>query len=238
MNIKTKAELDLAGTIRPGLDILANEIVIALKKRTRFLQNLPVYSAGLIADKPEISLLQYELHAVECNHAELGRYQFTVQEAFSDVGDIKSVILRNSPHSVVMSVPSGAGDRILTFYKDWISKACQTGDNEDSYGETVTSDVAALLAIMERVNLGKTVAESKFRDLTDEFMETNGDREAMLSLIVRPDRMEQVLELSRKLAGHYEIPAPHIESVFEFMMSLTIDIEVDYLRTRIDQTSA
>ena len=59
MNTKTNAELDLAGTIRPGLDILANEIVIALKKRTRFLHNAPVYANGLIAGNPDISLLQY-----------------------------------------------------------------------------------------------------------------------------------------------------------------------------------
>jgi len=226
MNIKTNAELDLAGTIRPGLDILANEIVIALKKRTRFLHNTPVYSAGLIATDPNISLLEYELHAAECNHAELGRYQFAVQEAFTDIGDIKTLILRDSPQSVVMSVPSGAGDRILEFYKNWISQACEGGSDENTYGETVTSDVAALLAIMERVNLGKTVAESKFRDLTDEFMETKGDREGMLSLIVRPERMEQVMELARKLASHYDISAPYVESVFDFMMNLTIDIEV------------
>ena len=235
MNTKTNAELDLAGTIRPGLDILANEIVIALKKRTRFLHNAPVYANGLIAGNPNISLLQYELHAAECNHAELGRYQFAVQEAFSDIGDIKSVILRDTPQSVVMSVPSGAGDRILAFYHDWISEACDSGNDEDTYGETVTSDVAALLAIMERVNLGKTVAESKFRDLTDEFMATKGDREAMLKLIVRPDRMDQVMELARKLASHYDISASYIESVFDFMMNLTIDIEVDYLRKRIAQ---
>jgi len=234
MNMKTSAELDLAGTIRPGLDILANEIVIALKKRTRFLQNAAVYSSGLIATNPDISLLQYELHAAECNHAELGRYQFAVQEAFTDIGDIKTVILRDSPQSDVMSVPSGAGDRILVFYKDWISQACDSGSDDKTYGETVTSDVAALLAIMERVNLGKTVAESKFRDLTGEFMETKGEREAMLSLIVRPDRMEQVMELARKLASHYDISAKHIESVFDFMMNLTIDIEVDYLRKRIE----
>lgn len=53
--------LDLAGTIRPGLDILANEIVIALKKRTRFSINEPVYKSGLVVSDPEVSLLDHVL---------------------------------------------------------------------------------------------------------------------------------------------------------------------------------
>ena len=41
-------DLDLQGTIRPGLDILANEIVIGLKKRSRFKANAAVYRKGLV----------------------------------------------------------------------------------------------------------------------------------------------------------------------------------------------
>ena len=42
----THPDLDLVRSIRPGLDILANEIVIALKKRTRFAHNPEVYVPG------------------------------------------------------------------------------------------------------------------------------------------------------------------------------------------------
>ena len=80
-DVSMHPELNLKLSIRPGLDILANEIVIALKKRTRFPTNGPVYSPGLVVPAPGQSLLRYELGRVESIHAELGRYTFASQKA-------------------------------------------------------------------------------------------------------------------------------------------------------------
>jgi chorismate mutase len=231
-------DLDLQGRIRPGLDILANEIVIALKKRTRFVVNGAVYEPGLLRGDESQSLLMYTLGKIEHSHAELGRYTFAEQDAFTDVHGIESVIARNAPQSPLRQMPSGVGDRIIDFYRQWIDNACEAGDESSTYGETVTADAVALLAIMERVNLGKLVAESKFLELQPQFIETGGDREAMLALIVRRDREVKVLELAERLAEHYELPPQHAVSVFEFMIATTIDIEVDYLRLRIAEATA
>ncbi len=227
-------ELDLQSTIRPGLDILANEIVIALKKRTRFQANSKIYKPGLLLNKPEMSLLDYELMACEHNHAELGRYTFAAQDAFTDVSAVKPVIQRQVPVSALRAKPASAGDRIKTFYCNWVSKACSAGENSDNYGEAVTTDVVALLAIMERVNLGKAVAESKFLERPEEFVATGGDRDEMLKFIVRSDREQQVYDIAGKLAQNYDLPVEHTLDVFRFMIKTTIDIEVDYLRLRID----
>lgn len=229
-------DLDLQGRIRPGLDTLANVIVIALKTRTRFQQNAPVYAPGLVVTNPSISLLDYELSRIERCHAELGRYMFADQESFSDVADVASVINRETPVSPVKKMNSGVGERIKVFYQDWISKACEAGQDSSAFGETVTADVDALLAILERVNLGKLVAESKFTELTDQFLATGGDRDAMLELIVRRDREAKVIELAETLARHYEVGVEHTVRVFEFMIETTVDIEVDYLRLRIGQS--
>lgn len=234
----TSKELDLAGTIRPGLDTLANEIVIALKRRSRFPLNQPVYEAGLVIGSPDISLLQYELLAAEKNHAELGRYAYAAQDSFNDMSQVTPVISRSKPQSAVKPMPSGVGQKIIDFYQDWISKACAPGSDEDTYGETVTTDVLTLLAVMERVNLGKVVAESKLQEQPEEFLATNGEREAMLALIVRPDRQDKVFDLAKELALRYEVPEQHVTSVFEFMVAITIDIEVDYLRVRLAEIQA
>jgi len=117
----------------------------------------------------------------------------------------------------------------------WISQHCEDADNPGTYGETVTADVAALLAMMERVNLGKQVAESKFIELTDDFVATGGEREAMIKLIVRKDREKKVIELSRNLASHYELEESAAVSVFEFMIDVTVDIEIDYLQMRLQE---
>ncbi len=231
--MSTHPDLDLQGTIRPGLDILANEIIIGLKKRSRFVSNAAIYQPGLVIPQPEQSLLMYELSRIEQCHAELGRYTFTTQDAYTDVSAVENVLDRSAPDSPVKGMASGVGQRIIDFYNDWILTHCDNADESKTYGETVTADVVVLLAIMERVNLGKQVAESKFMQLTEDFIATGGDRDAMLKLIVRSDREQQVIELSKNLARHYELPEAAAVSVFEFMIAVTVDIEVDYLRMRI-----
>lgn len=226
-------DLDLQGTIRPGLDILANEIIIGLKKRSRFKTNSPVYQPGLVIPFPQQTLLHYELSRVEQCHAELGRYSFTTQDSFTDVSAVENVLDRHAPESPVRPMASGVGQRIIAFYNEWIDTYCEDAIDPKTFGETVTADVAVLLSIMERVNLGKQVAESKYMELTDEFQATGGEREAMLKLIVRKDREEKVLELSKGLAHHYELAEAAAVSMFEFMIAVTVDIEVDYLRMRL-----
>ena len=225
--------LDLAGSIRPGLDILANEIVIALKKRVRFQLNLPVYEPGLLPAHPGQSLLDYQLATVERQHAELGRFAFAEQDAFTNVAGVAFILQRDPPDNPVELMPSRAGDRIKTFYFDWLNTNCQHGIDEGTFGETVTSDVVSLLAIMERVNLGKLVAESKYQSMPDAFRETGGDRDQMLEFIVRKDRETAVRDMAAELAENYGLPPASVVSVFDFMIDTTVDIEVDYLRLRM-----
>lgn len=226
-------DLDLAGTIRPGLDILANEIVIALKKRTRFPQNLPIYEVGLVMGDSGHSLLEHSLGSIERSHAELGRYTFATQEAFTDVSGVVPIIKREPPRSPIRSMTTRVGPRLLDFYRGWVADACPAGDDSSTYGETVTADVAALLNIMERVNLGKPVAESKFRDHRDVMIASGGDRDTLLKYIVRADREQAVLQMADRLANRYELPAGSVRAVFAFMIETTVDIEIDYLRQRI-----
>ena len=226
-------DLDLAGTIRPGLDILANEIVIALKKRARFHRNAPVYVPGLVRGEPDSSLLAYALGVVERQHAALGRYTFAAQDAFTDVADIEPIIARERPTSPVHPMPSRVGERLVEFYRGWIERACPAGDTPSTYGETVTADVGALLSIMERVNLGKPVAEAKFREHEAGIRASGGDRETLLGYIVRRDREGAVLAMAERLAERYELPPERVREVFEFMIAVTVDIEVEYLRRRI-----
>ena len=226
-------DLDLNQSIRPGLDILANEIVIALKKRTRFPANLSIYSPGLVTNYPDKSLLEYELAKVEQMHAELGRYAFASQESFSDVSAVAPIIKRKPQHSPIATMRSGMGPRVMEFYLGWVERACTKGEDESSYGETVTADVNALLCILERINLGKFVAESKMSEAPEAFRTTEGTRQGILALIVKKEREGQVLKLATRLADHYDLPAQQVIEVFEWMIEATIDIEIDYVRMRL-----
>ena len=224
--------LDLDESLRPGLDLLANEIVIALKKRSRFPRNPEIYRPGLVRTTRGETLLDYVLGSVEHLHAELGRYTFASQEAFSEVEGVEPVILRNDPSSPIARMASGVEARVKAFYLGWVERACRAGSDSNTYGETVTADVEALLCILERVNLGKFVAESKFTELEGEFRRANGDSRTIKKLLVRKGREAQVYELARRLAAHYELDAALAHEVFAWMIETTIDIEVDYIRTR------
>lgn len=229
-------DLDLQHSIRPGLDILANEILISLKKRTRFKTNPEVYVPGLVVSSPNVSLLQFELGRVETMHAELGRYTYADQESFTDVASVESVISRAAPESPIQRMPSGVGTRILEYYQGWVNVGCETGSDANTFGETVTADVVALLAIMERINLGKYVAESKYLVAPEPFHEAGYDRDAILDLIVRKDREGQVFEIARQLADNYAFDQEQAVQLFEFMVEVTKDVEVDYIRRRLNLT--
>lgn len=226
-------DLDLQNSIRPGLDILANEIIIALKKRSRFKRNPEIYAAGLVQGDPSSSLLMYELARIEAAHAELGRFKYADQEPYTDVDHIEPIIVRGSPPSPIYPMRSGVGGRIIDFYLSWVSRGCEPGSDADTFGESVTADVNALLAIMERINLGKYVAESKYGDAPEKFKAANGEREATLDLIVRKDREGQVFEIARSLARNYAFDEEQAVAVFEFMVEVTKDVEVDYIRKRL-----
>ena len=225
-------ELALDQSLRPGLDLLANEIVIALKKRTRFPRNAEIYRPGLVRTAPDRTLLDYELGRIEVLHAELGRYTFASQEAFTEVSGVEPIIVRAQPPSPIATMASGARARVKAYYLGWVERACAPGSDSNTYGETVTTDVEALLCILERVNLGKFVAESKFEELAPRFREAGDDSEAIRTLLVRKGREAQVFDLAQRLAAHYELDVDLTLDVFTWMIETTVDIEVAYIRMR------
>ena len=226
--------LDLAEALRPGLDLLANEILIALKKRSRLPHNPEVYEPGLVRAAPGATLLDHVLGRVERLHAELGRYTFASQESFTEVSGVVPAILRAPPPKPIAPMESGAGTRVKSFYLDWVRRGCRAGSDPNTYGETVTADVEALLCILERVNLGKFVAESKFGEIGERFREAGDDPEAIRALLVRKGRETQVYDLARRLAAHYEFDTGQALEIFRWMIETTIDIEVAYIRMRLE----
>jgi chorismate mutase len=226
-------DLDLQHTLRPELDILANEIIISLKKRARYKQNLPIYEPGLVKGHPDLSLLEYEIARMEQVHAELGRYTYSDQESFTDVNNVSLIILRDAPPSPIYNVPTEMGKKTIGFYIQWIKKACPKGTDSDRFGETVTTDVANLLNLLERITLGKFVAESKFQKETDALVKTNGEYEAIKNLVKHPEREGDVLRMAAQLARHYEFSEKEAEYVFQWLIDATVDVQVRYIQNRL-----
>lgn len=227
--------LSLSSALRPGLDLLANEILIALKKRTRFPQNLEIYGPGLVVGHPDVALLDFELARTERFHAELGRYAYTRYDSFSDVGDVPLVIKRTPPEEPTHNYPTGMGPEIRSHYVDWVRASCSPGADSDTLGESVSADVAAMMNLAERITLGKSIAESKFRSEREAYIGTGGNAQALEALLVDKTREAQVIELSGHLARIYEFDEAQAAATFEWIIRTTIRVEVHYLQTRIEE---
>jgi chorismate mutase len=225
--------LDLERTVRPGLDILSSEILIALKKRSRFPQNEEIYLPGLVRGEEGHSLLQYELRRTEELHAELGRYTYANQESFTEVTRAPLIILREAPPSPVIPFRSGFGDRVKAEYQGWIRRDLAPGSDSNTWGETVTADVAALMSIFERITMGKYVAECKFRENEARVRDTHGEEAALREMIVHPEREAAVIDRAKALADRYEFPSDQAEWFFRWMIDLTVELQISYLRARI-----
>ena len=226
--------LDLHESIRPGLDILASEIIISLKKRSRFKQNPEIYRPGLVLGQPERSLLDYELERVETLHAELGRYTYCYQEPFKDISSVQLVIRRPEPEKPIRDFTAGMGGSIIAFYQGMVRRHCKPGSDSGTFGEAVTADIEALLNISERINLGKLVGEYKFQQNPEAFAASGGDPEVIRKLIVNEEREAEVLRTAAQLARHYEFDEDQAHEVFLWMIDRTVELEVDYIRCRLE----
>jgi chorismate mutase len=199
----------------------------------RYKQNLPIYEPGLVKGHPDLSLLEYEIARMEQVHAELGRYTYGDQESYTNVSKVSLIILRDAPPSSIYNVPTEMGKKTIDFYIQWIKRACPEGIDSDRFGETVTTDVVNLLNLLERITLGKLVAESKFQKESEAFKKTMGEYGAIENLIKRPEREDEVLGMSAQLARHYEFSEKEAFYVFEWLIDATVDVQVRYIQNRL-----
>lgn len=226
-------EMNLDGAIRPGLDILANEIIISLKKRSRYKQNLEIYRPGLVIGHDDLSLLEYELARMETLHAELGRYTYASQEAFTDVRHVPLIIRRQPPPCPIYNFATGLGPETIQFYLKWIETSCPAGSDSDTYGETVTTDVAALLNFFERINLGKYVAECKYKESPERYRKTGGDPAIIERLLMNSEREAKVIEMTMRMAEQYDFDAAQARHAFEWLIRITLRVETQYIKNRL-----
>jgi len=226
-------EMNLDGAIRPGLDILANEIIISLKKRSRYKQNLEIYRPGLVIGHDDLSLLEYELARMETLHAELGRYTYASQEAFTDVRHVPLIIRRQPPPCPIYNFATGLGPETIQFYLKWIETSCPAGSDSDTYGETVTTDVAALLNFFERINLGKYVAECKYKESPERYRKTGGDPVKIERLLSDSKRQAKVIDMAMKTAEQYDFDAAQARHAFEWLIRITLRVETQYIKNRL-----
>ena len=127
----------------------------------------------------------------------------------------------------------------------------ERGEAQENFGSAATCDVACLQALSRRVHFGKFVAESKFRQDTERFVDMiKGCDTAGIGAAITDEKVEKkVLERLRLKARTYgsdplistdglvKIDADAVVAMYkDYVIPLTKEVEIQYLLQRLKGT--
>ncbi len=240
----------LLNNIRGVLTRLEDSIIFALLERAQFKCNQKIYQPACWPE-PESreSIMGFLLRETEKSHALLRRYTSPDEHPFCQ-GLPAPILpelrfdenpLRPNQVNLNHTIRSLYEERIIPFI-------CQPGD-DSQYGSSAVCDVHCLQTLSRRIHYGKFVAECKYRDETDAFLEPlqRGDREALHRLITDERTEQQVLQRVKRKAvsyggggkvspgseGSLGIEPEKVAEVYrQWIIPLTKQVEVLYLLQR------
>jgi len=210
--------------IRSTLIRQEETIIFALIERAQFRQNDIVYKVDGVPglgvppgsnaagdEEEKLSFLDFMLSGTEALHSLVRRYESPEEHEFfpSRLPERKNSLSELDYPSLLSSDPSVSGLNwnkiVYDKYLSVIRPAIATKGDDEQYGSTVISDIAALQALSKRVHYGKFVAESKYRSNPEGFQQLvdAGDADGVMELLTNAKVEEQVLTRARLKATTY-----------------------------------
>ncbi|KAK5192459.1 chorismate mutase aro7 [Exophiala xenobiotica] len=260
--------LDL-DNIRFQLIRLEDTITFHLIERVQFPLNATIYDHTALpiptinlALPPAISLLDYLLSETERLHSTIRRYDAPDEYAFFPQV-LQRPMLQAIKYPRILHDNDVNVNQIIKekYINEVLPEACREfgredrGETKENYGSAATCDVACLQALSRRIHFGKFVAESKFQQETERFVELikAEDREGIDAAITKQKVEQQVLERLRLKAKTYgKDPSLatnggvggdekiNVEAVVKMyaqvVIPLTKVVEVEYLMQRLKGT--
>lgn len=226
--------------IRSQLSKMTERILMRLHDRAGFPLNRPVYEPGAIRiDGAEgVSLLEYSLRGMEAYHASLGRFDWPDQYPLTGVQPPRSAIARPVTPAERADVPMDIGPELLRYYVETLlPQLCSAGDDPGTYGETAYIDADLLELLHERINIGRKVALAK-AGTDPSLWDLTADPERLAAALRDEKREEAVLADVEERARAYGLDATLARSLFRWIMQVTLDLEVSYLRALQEQRRA
>lgn len=251
--------LDL-DNIRFQLIRLEDTITFHLIERVQFPLNPTIYKAGGVKiPQSDLSLFDWMLREQESLQSLVRRYQSPDEYPFFPDA-LQAPILQPLHYPQILHPNSVDVNKKLKekYIGVILPNVCgkfereDRGETEENYGSAATCDVALLQALSRRIHFGKFVAESKFRQETERFVQLirANDREGIGAAITNEVVEKKVLErlgLKAKTygtdpsvgygaEGKIDVDAV-VEMYKETVIPLTKVIEVEYLMQRLEGTS-
>ncbi|KAI9679450.1 MAG: chorismate mutase aro7 [Caeruleum heppii] len=248
--------LDLTN-IRFTLIRLEDTITFHLIERVQFPLNPTIYVPGALhLPESNLSFLDWMLREQERFHSLVRRYQSPDEYPFFPDA-LQAPILKPLNYPEILHPNQvNVNEKLKKSYIEQIlPTACvQTergdqGEAQENYGSAGTCDVACLQALSRRIHFGKFVAEAKFQQETERFVQLiqAEDREGLAAAITNEKVERKVLERLRLKAKTYgadpsvEAQGPdkiNVDAVVamykDHVIPLTKEVEVEYLMQRLE----
>ncbi|MCJ1227925.1 chorismate mutase aro7 [Toensbergia leucococca] len=250
--------LDLAN-IRFQLIRLEDTITFHLIERVQFPLNQTIYKPGGVKiPNSNLSLFDWMLSEQERLQSLVRRYQSPDEYPFFPDA-LETPILQPLHYPKILHPNNVNVNSVIKqkYIDDVLPQACKQfgredrGESQENYGSAATCDVACLQALSRRIHFGKFVAESKFQQETQNFVNliNAGDREGIDAAITDASVERKVLERLKLKAktygtdpsigaeGNGKINVDAVVAMYqETVIPLTKKVEVEYLMQRLDNT--
>ncbi len=222
-------------------------IIFALIERAQYKQNHRIYEADGFENLDfDGTFCDYYLHKAECADALIRRYTVPDQHPFFE--DLPEPILPSLEENTypIIETDININGTIKDIYiNNIIPYVCEDG-SDNQFGSAVMMDRGCLNALSHRIHYGKFVAESKFRNQTDEYMSLirANDVDGIMDLLTNEDVETRLLQrVKRKAATYgqdpgdiekqYKVEPLHVQEIYRrWIIPLTKKVEVDYLLER------
>lgn len=212
--------------IRIKLDQHAERIVSGLKDRSRYPLNAGTFREKFFDGK---TWFEYRMLKEQNLDSEFGRYEFEDQEPiFVSRAELeKPRVRRDSPRIGLLPTNLDNSSKLVSMYQKFLCLICKEGEDIGSYGETTKIDVNNVLALHERIFLGKEVAEVKLQSNPQlRYLE----KESIRAQLINKQREQEVIDKSRAIAIRYELnPQDAIANLFRSIIESTLDLEETYI---------
>ncbi|KAL8700055.1 MAG: hypothetical protein Q9201_005659 [Fulgogasparrea decipioides] len=251
--------LDL-DNIRYQLIRLEDTITFHFIERVQFPLNPTIYkSGGVKIPNSKLSLFDWMLREQESLQSLVRRYQSPDEYPFFPDA-LQPPILQPLHYPQILHPNDVDVNKELKdkYIRVILPNACRQfgredrGETEENYGSAATCDVALLQALSRRIHFGKFVAESKFQQEAERFVNLirAADRQGIDAAVTNEKVEKKVLERLRLKAKTYgtDPSIEHgaegkvnvdavVEMYKETVIPLTKVVEVEYLMQRLDGTS-
>ena len=224
--------------IRTTLAIMEDSIIFNLFRRSQYPTNSLIYTPGGVPiTNFNGSFLDYLLKGRESLDATAGRYDDRREHPFFSLNRVYKKVARTREEDEIAPPRVNRNADIKKAYIGAIKEICKEGDDNE-YGSCAILDINCLQELSNRVHLGEFVAESKFRkdrQIIEPLLKTDnvdGLVEALRDKTVELRVYERVKEKGKR----YNLNPEFIGSFYvNQIIPLTIEVEVEYLRTRTER---